>query len=451
MLWRSLAVVAVLIGLVFPATAGATSLTPFIDLQEKGLTTDDAGVGLEGLGGGTASLTVDVGGPVRFALLYWAGRDRPCPALPCNAAPQPYRDQQMIFNGTPLTGTIIGQEGQPASEGGATNNIGYFADVTSLVSAAGPGTHAFTLKDGNLASNLFRLDGASLIVAYTDTASTVTYRLMVWDGLDFAFGNDLTPGETRATTPVSFGHGATVFARTAGLTIIAGDGTASGGDRIAVSNQADIRNCLDGSSGGRWDSDTVTINLPASTATTTAQLFSDPGAAPDPLLWLVAMLRVPVDAADASAGNDCPPPPPTVLGPPPSPIDPPPALSNLRVKPKAFVPAAKKSASRISYTSSEAATVTFRVERVSKGARVGKACVKRTASNSKRKACPRFVPLAGSFSHAAKAGPNSLSFNGRLGKKLLSSGPYRLTAVAVDSAGKSSPRASTRFQIKPSP
>jgi hypothetical protein len=254
-----------------------------------------------------------------------------------------------------------------------------------------------------------------LIVAYTDAASTVTYRVMVWDGLDFAFGNDLTPGGTRETASVSFGHGATVFARTAGLTIVAGDGTASGSDRIAVSNQADIQNCLDGSSGGRWDNDTLTINLPASTATTTVQLFSDPGANPDSLLSVAAMLRVPVDAADASAGNDCRPPPPALLGPPP-PVDPPPALSNLRVKPKAFVPAAKKSATRISYTSSGAARVTFRVERVSKGARVGKACVKRTASNSKRKACSRFVPLAGSFSHAAQAGPNSLPFNGRLGK-----------------------------------
>jgi hypothetical protein len=108
MLWRSLAVVAVLIGLVFPATAGATALAPFIDFQEKGLTTVDAGVGLEGLGSGTANLTLDVGGPVRFALLYWAGRDRPCPILPCSASPQPYKDQQMVFNGTPLTGTIIG-------------------------------------------------------------------------------------------------------------------------------------------------------------------------------------------------------------------------------------------------------------------------------------------------------------------------------------------------------
>jgi hypothetical protein len=450
MVRRSFAVAALLVSLMLPATAGATSLAPFIDLQEKGLTTVETGTGLEGLGSGTANLSVNVGGPVRFALLYWAGRDRPCPGSPCSIV-QPYKDQQVVFNGTSITGTIIGTEEQPASEGGRTNNIGYFADATSLVSAAGTGAHTFTFKDGNLASNLFRLDGASLIVAYTDTASTVTYRVVIWDNLDFVFGNDLTPGATRETTAVSFGHGATPFARTGALTIVAGDGTAAGSDRIAVSNQADIQNCLDGSSGGRWDSDTVPVDLPASTATTTVQLFSDPGANPDSLLWTMAMLRVPVDAGDASAGNDCPPPPPPppTVGPPP-PSDPPPSLSSLRVKPKAFVAGAKKPAT-ISYSSSEAAKVTFKVEWVSKGARVGRACVKRTPANAKRKACPRFAPLAGSFSQAAKAGPNSLPFKGRLGKKALASGPYRLTAVALDSAGQSSPAVRTRFQIKPAP
>jgi hypothetical protein len=453
---RSFSAAAVLISLALPATAGATQLSPFIDLQEKGLTVVETGAGLEGLGGGTANLTVGVGGPVRFALLYWAGRDRPCGGFPCSIN-QPYKDQQMIFGGTPVTGTIIGSEEQPATEGGATNNIGYFADVTSLVNAAGPGTHTFTIGDGNLASNLFRLDGASLIVAFTDTASTVTYRLQVWDNLDFAFGNDLTPGGTRETASVNFSHGAAPFTRTAGLTIVAGDGTAAGGDRIAVSNQPDIQNCLDGSSGGRWDSDTVTVNLPANSSTTTTHVFSDPGSNPDSLLWMVAMLRVPVDAADAPAGNDClpPPPAPPTLGPPAP--DPPPVLSNLRVKPRAFSLAAtsgaKKPAARatISYTSSEAAGVTFKVERVAKGARVGKACVKRTPANSKRKACRRFVRVAGSFSQAAQPGPNSLRFNGKLGGKSLAAGPYRLVAVALDPAGNRSLPARTRFSVKPNP
>ena len=34
------------------------------------------------------------------------------------------------------------------------------------------------------------------MVIYTDPADPLTYRLIVFDGLDFAFGPDPTPGET---------------------------------------------------------------------------------------------------------------------------------------------------------------------------------------------------------------------------------------------------------------
>src|SRR5690348_8738632 len=126
------------------AAAGATHLAPFIDLQEKGLTLAGDGEGLMGWNGGPRNLNVTIGGPVRFALLYWAGRERPCVETPapgdCSGVTQPYKDQQLIFDGTPITGTIIGTETQPVSAGGPILNIGYFADVTSIVSARGTGT-----------------------------------------------------------------------------------------------------------------------------------------------------------------------------------------------------------------------------------------------------------------------------------------------------------------------
>lgn len=453
MLRRTLIAAVVAAGLVLPASASATALAPFIDLQEKGLTMVDDGTGLEGLGSGSAELTVDVGGTVRFALLYWAGRDRPCASAPC-PAPQPYKDQQMVFGGTPITGTLIGSEEQPATDGGRTNNLGYFADVTSLVSAAGPGLRTFTLADGNLASNLFRLDGASLIVAFTDPVSTVLYRVMIWDNLDFAFGNDLVPGPTRETAAINFSHGATPFARTGALTIVAGDGTAAGADRVSISNNADRHNCLDGGSGARWDNDTFPVSVPAMSSSTTTQVFSDPGANADSLLWMVAMLRVPVDAADAAAADDCPPAP--LLAQTQAP-DPAPVLSGLRVRPKALNVAtpgkAAKSATKatISYTSSETASVTFQADRIVKGARVGGRCVKRTLANAKRKRCNRFVRRPGHFTDAADVGPNSLPFAGRIGKRALSPGRYRLTATAIDAGGKASQPVSTGFSITPRP
>src|SRR5687768_4831195 len=97
----------------FAAMASATHLEPFIDLQEKGLTLAGDGEGLMGWGGGPRDLTVTVGGPVRFALLYWAGRERPCVETPapgsgdCSGVAQPFKDQELVFDGASITGTII--------------------------------------------------------------------------------------------------------------------------------------------------------------------------------------------------------------------------------------------------------------------------------------------------------------------------------------------------------
>jgi hypothetical protein len=291
-----------------PASAGATPLAPFIDLQEAGLTTTADAAGGAGFATTPTTLSVNVGGPVRFALLYWGGRDRPCPESggAC-IAPEPYKDQQVVFNGASLTGMLIGSEEQPATPAGRANHIGYFADVTSIVAAAGPGNHSFTFADGDTGSNLETLNGAGLIVAYTDSANSAFYRVLVWDNLDFAFGADATPGDPRTTSPVTFSHGTAAAARSAELTVVAGGGTAARPDEIAVSNNPTRANCLTGSAGPRYDVVRTPIAVPAGTSTTTVQLFSAPaGANPDELSWHVAMLRLPVTpGAPTSTEDDC--------------------------------------------------------------------------------------------------------------------------------------------------
>src|SRR3954454_8571146 len=93
--------------LISGATASfGTNLSPFIDLQEVGLTMNVAGSGLAS-GFGSTNLNVNVGGSVRFALLYWNGSNLGCGACPIV---QPYGDQAVAFNGNPLTGTLIGTE-----------------------------------------------------------------------------------------------------------------------------------------------------------------------------------------------------------------------------------------------------------------------------------------------------------------------------------------------------
>lgn len=285
--------------LAFTAAAQATHLAPFIDLQEKGLTLAGDAKGLMGWGGVPKTLTVNVGGPVRFALLYWAGRERPCVETPaagsgdCSGVTQPFKDQQLTVDGTPITGTIIGTETQPITGGGPILNIGYFADVTSLVAAKGAGSQSFVIGDGNAGSNLWRFDGITLLVGYTNTADTNVYRVLIGDGLDSAFGPDPTPGETRVTAAYTFNHGINLSPRQAELWIAMGDGTADRPDNVTISNNATIFNGLDGSNGPQWDTDKLTIDIPAGVGTTTVQAFSQPNNQnPDSLLWEVAALRV---------------------------------------------------------------------------------------------------------------------------------------------------------------
>lgn len=97
---------------------------------------------------------------------------------------------------------------------------------------------------------------------------------------------------------------------------------------------------------------------------------------------------------------------------------------------------------RITFTSSEDATVTLKFEKRTTGRRVGGKCRKTTASNRGRTKCTRYVN-SGSRNVDAKKGNNSLRFQGRLrASKRLALGRYRLSATAKDAAGN--PQAQTR-------
>jgi hypothetical protein len=281
--------------LLLPAIASSTPLSPFIDLQEKGLTLASTGAGTEHLGSGSASLSVTINGPVRFALLYWVGRQRPCDmdgGGNCVIPAEPYRDQQVVFDGNALTGTIIGTESQPVSGGGPIMNVGYFADVTSIVAAKGTGTQAFSFSDGDLSNNLWRKDGVSLVVAYTDPAELNTYRVLVWDGLDFAFGIDPTPGDNRVTAPAAINHGINFADRSADLHIGVGDCVANRPDRVDISNNPSVVNGMTSSAGDMYDNKVLPITIPSGVGVTSVQLLSTPNNNPDSMLWVYAALRV---------------------------------------------------------------------------------------------------------------------------------------------------------------
>ena len=131
------------------------------------------------------------------------------------------------------------------------------------------------------------------------------------------------------------------------------------------------------------------------------------------------------------------------------------ALAGLTVKPKAFFAARSgpsvaraRPGTVVSYTDTQTATTRFTVHRRSRGYRKGGRCVRRKPRpglNPKR--CSLYRAVKGSFSHDDTPGPNSLRFTGRLGRKTLKPGPYRLKAVARNPFGKST-AVRTSFRVK---
>jgi len=288
----------------------ATPLHPAFDLEGPGLSMAIAGAGMLGPGGRSRNLTLNAGGPVELALLYWAGRDRPCPedepgSGRCVIPEGIYKDQVLSFGGTLLTGTLIGSEIQPDTNAGPINNLAYFADVTEIVRARGTGRLSFTVSDGDAASNLTDLDGAGLLVVYTDPAKPNPARVIVYHGLDFAYGEDRTRGRMEVTEPFTFNHGAArAMARRGELAVFVGDAESSGPDRIDVSRNPSLVNRLDGSSGALWDADRFPVDIPARAGATTVQIFSEPlGLNPDSLLWVMAALWAPLPVFNACSAE----------------------------------------------------------------------------------------------------------------------------------------------------
>jgi hypothetical protein len=103
----------------------------------------------------------------------------------------------------------------------------------------------------------------------------------------------------------------------------------------------------------------------------------------------------------------------------------------------------KVNGGKVFYNLSEAATVTFKLEKKLPGRKVGRKCVKQTPQNKAKKRCPRFKKVGAEFSGPGAAGPNKVTLPN--GKKL-KPGTYRLTMTATDAAGNTATK-TTRFTV----
>jgi sugar lactone lactonase YvrE len=149
-----------------------------------------------------------------------------------------------------------------------------------------------------------------------------------------------------------------------------------------------------------------------------------------------------------------PPPPCVAATPPPAPDKTPPVISRVALSHRVFAVKKKGVAARrkiargttFSYSLSEAATVTFKIERKLRGRKVRGKCRRRTRKNAKRRRCTRYV-RAGRFNQAGVAGRNRKRFSGRIGSSALRRGSYRARLTALDAAHNRSRAASVRFKV----
>jgi hypothetical protein len=102
---------------------------------------------------------------------------------------------------------------------------------------------------------------------------------------------------------------------------------------------------------------------------------------------------------------------------------------------------------KVSYTLSEASTVTFVIERKAKGRDVAGSCKPKPKNDAGTKSCTRWVKVNGSFILVGKPGMNGFTFSGRAGGKSLQPGGYRLSGTATDPANNASAPQRKAFTI----
>jgi hypothetical protein len=102
----------------------------------------------------------------------------------------------------------------------------------------------------------------------------------------------------------------------------------------------------------------------------------------------------------------------------------------------------------ISFVLDEDAQVTLSFQKVTKGRRAGRKCVKTTPGNRTKRSCTRYVTAGRTAALSAKVGTSRVRFQGRLrGSKRLALGRYRVVVNTHDAAGNRSTRNGPTFTI----
>ena len=246
------------------------------------------GVGLFNTGAGTISLDIPAGASVNQVLLYWEGRD---------ANDQ---DLELIVDGTPVTGTLIGL----ASQGLTAKSFAARADITGIVSLT-PGLNTVDISGFDPIVN--KRDGASIVVIIDDGSGANVIDIR--DGADFAWDRPSIAPAEQVTVPQTFSFGADTVDRTAHLFFAVGDTQTDRPDRLTISVDGSIVfdqvNFFVGAAGPQWSNRTVDVTVPAGATQVTAQVFSGPGRNPESLTWIVGGFSIEAQAPPPPPGGGC--------------------------------------------------------------------------------------------------------------------------------------------------
>jgi hypothetical protein len=109
--------------------------------------------------------------------------------------------------------------------------------------------------------------------------------------------------------------------------------------------------------------------------------------------------------------------------------------------------ARSKVGTKLSYSISEPAAVTFTISRKLRGRMSGTKCRAATHRLSHHKRCLR-LKAAGTLRRSVAAGSRSLAFTGRIGHRALVPGRYRIVLTAIDRVGNRSKPVNVRFRIR---
>ena len=101
---------------------------------------------------------------------------------------------------------------------------------------------------------------------------------------------------------------------------------------------------------------------------------------------------------------------------------------------------------KLRFSLSEPAAVTITFLQARAGRRVSGRCRTPSRSNQRRPRCTRYVSV-GSLRRRGVGGVNTVAFSGRIGRRALAPGSYRVSAVARDAAGNVSKTSTGSFVI----